>query len=191
MATATLQKHVALKWDKPFYYQAVETGLFDGRHIDLTEGEIIEMSPMGSLHASAIMLAEDALRAAFASDQYRIRVQMDFDIPGDTMLEPDIAVVLGKPRDFRQAHPRYADLIVEVAESSLGFDRNVKAKLYARSGVPEYWIVNLVDGNLEIYRSPSANAPHAYTQTAVIGPDDTVIPIGAPDAAITVADLLP
>jgi Uma2 family endonuclease len=95
----------------------------------------------------------------------------------------------------RQGHPRHAALIVEVAESSLGIDRGRKATLYARAGIPDYWIVNLVDRTLEIHREPVAAPETAagwhYAEVRSLGPGETVSPVAAPGARIPVADLLP
>jgi len=104
--------------------------------------------------------------------------------------QPDIAVVIGSWRDYGTRTPQAADirLIVEVADSSLSFDRTVKASLYAVAGVPEYWIVNLVDKCLEVYRDPMNGA---YSATSVHKSADHATPLHAPTASIAVADCLP
>ena len=107
--------------------------------------------------------------------------------------EPDIAVVRGRIEDYRDAHPTSPVLVVEVADSSLARDRGRKGSLYARAGVPDYWIVNLTDGVLEIYRDPRRTAAGRWRYAAVrVGkPRATVSPLAAPRARIRVADLLP
>lgn len=106
-----------------------------------------------------------------------------------------MAVVRGRPRDYREAHPSRPALVVEVAESSLTFDRNVKGSLYARAGVPDCWIVNLVDRALELHRAPirDAAAPFGwrYGSVEVLTPDAPALPLARPEARIAVADLLP
>src|SRR5687768_13798213 len=101
----------------------------------------------------------------------------------------------GSLDELRQGHPRHAALIVEVAESSLGIDRGRKATLYARAGIPDYWIVNLVDRTLEIHREPVAAPETApgwhYAEGRSLGPGETVSPVAAPGARIPVVDLLP
>ena len=109
--------------------------------------------------------------------------------------EPDVAVVAGKPQDYIVAHPSTAALVVEVADSSLRLDRRFKAAVYARAGLHEYWIVNLVDRTLEVYREPQPVADAAddciYRSVDVLRPPATVMPRAAPTARIPVADILP
>jgi Uma2 family endonuclease len=104
--------------------------------------------------------------------------------------ELDVAVVPGKFEDYFSAHPTTAVLVVEVADSSLLqlHDRKRKKKLYARAGIPEYWLVDLVDGSLEVYRSPKDGV---YTQSTILWGEDTVSPLERPEGSIRVADLLP
>src|SRR5262249_55889207 len=106
--------------------------------------------------------------------------------------EPDVSVVPGSFRDYSHAHPSRPALPVEVAESSLDFDREDKGSLYARAGVPEYWIVNLAERVLEGYReSGPAAYGWAYRQTVRLGPEHHVAPPVAPASRIRVSDLLP
>ena len=109
--------------------------------------------------------------------------------------EPDIAVVRGSRADYRHAHPARPALIIEVAESSLRFDRVEKGSLYARAGIADYWIVNLVDRVVEVYRDPGADlaAPYRWRYMSVerFTPPSSVAPIGVPAAPIPVAALLP
>ena len=105
-----------------------------------------------------------------------------------------MAVVAGVPLDYVGAHPSTAALVVEVAESSLRLDR-VKGGLYARAGIREYWIANLVDRVLEVHREPhsAAESTHGwvYRSVELLRPPATVTPLAAPTALIRVADLLP
>jgi Uma2 family endonuclease len=104
-------------------------------------------------------------------------------------------VVAGGPRDYLASHPTRPVLVVEVSLSSLALDRGEKASLYARAGLEDYWIVNLVDRVLEVYRSPGADveAPYGwrYASALTLGHRDRVRPLSAPHAEIPVADLLP
>ena len=108
---------------------------------------------------------------------------------------PDVVVLGGRPRDYRDAHPSTPLLVVEVSESSLAEDRLWKGGLYARAGVADYWIVNLRDRVLEVHREPIADAaaPHGwrYASLTTPSPGETVSPLAAPGARIPVADLLP
>ncbi len=109
--------------------------------------------------------------------------------------EPDVAVVAGEPEDYIAAHPSTAALVVEVADASLPLDRRFKATIYARAGLREYWIVNLVDRVLEVHREPRVATDAAddwsYRSVDLLRPPLHVTPLAAPGVRILVADLLP
>lgn len=96
-------------------------------------------------------------------------------------------------REYVTEHPRTALLVVEVADTTLALDRDQKARIYARAGIPEYWIVNLPERCLEVYRDPVADPgqPASYRATMKRGPSETIAPLAAPSASVPVADLLP
>ena len=102
--------------------------------------------------------------------------------------EPDVAVVTGAARDYRDAHPTTALLIVEVADSSLDFDRGRKLALYARNGIEDYWILDVQAESLEVHREPRGDH---YRQRQVLGTGDRIAPLHAANTPISVADLLP
>ena len=106
-----------------------------------------------------------------------------------------MAVVAGSPRDYRDAHPSTALLIVEVADASLAFDRIVKARLYARSRIQEYWVLNLVESVLEVHRRPArdeaAEMPAQYSAVDRLASGDHVAPLARPERSLPVRDLLP
>ena len=99
-----------------------------------------------------------------------------------------MAVVPGAPRDYSDAHPQTALLIVEVADSALGFDRVRKKRVYARNKIPEYWILDLQARCLEVYREP---AGEDYRSKSTLSENGTIAPLAQPDTEVTVADLLP
>jgi Uma2 family endonuclease len=106
--------------------------------------------------------------------------------------EPDVSVVRGTPRDSLTDHPSKPDLVVEIADSSLRFDRTVKAMAYARAGVADYWIVDLRQRVVEVRREPvRAGRRSRYARLVVAGPGEAISPLAAPGARIAVADLLP
>jgi Uma2 family endonuclease len=119
----------------------------------------------------------------------------DWILDEESEPEPDICVVPGDPRDYRDAHPERPVLIVEVSLSRLGFDRERKGSLYARAGIADYWIVNIPDRRVEVYREPVPDgaAPFGwrYGRAVTLGLAERVSPLAAPAAAITVGDLLP
>jgi Uma2 family endonuclease len=151
------------RWTKEEYNRLVERGAFDeDGHYYLFRGAIIEMSPMLARHAWAVTKGTKLLFSHFDPQQYDIRVQLPFDVPGESMPEPDLLVCT--LRDGRRfPHPATAVLIIEVAETSLLHDRD-KAFEYAAAKVPEYWIVDLNAGRIEVYRNPveDATALHGY-----------------------------
>jgi len=182
-------------WTRQEYERMAAQGLFaPEERVELIEGEIVAMTPQGSLHMTAIMLVQGALQRLFHIG-YIVTTQLPLALGLRSMPEPDCAVLPGSPRDYRAAYPTTAVLVVEVAETTLQFDRIEKGSLYAAGGVLDYWIVNLVDRVLEVYRDPGpqAGAPfgHAYRTSLRLGPGDRVAPLAAPQAPIAVADLLP
>ena len=162
--------------------------------IELVGGDLLVREPQGSPHMTAIGLAEDALRAAFGSG-WLIRTQGPIALDDESEPEPDVAVVSGSGRHYAASHPAQPVLLVEVADSSLASDRAWKGSLYARAQVPEYWIVNLVDRELEVHRDPRPAVEAAFgwrfTRIRRLSSGETVTPLGAPKARIAVADLLP
>ncbi|MBI3649444.1 MAG: Uma2 family endonuclease [Acidobacteria bacterium] len=175
------------------YYQMAELGLFEGKRVELIEGRIIEMSPAGSKHATAVMLAQDASQRAFGKHYY-VRAQCPLDLGQASVPQPDIAVVKGHVRDFTKAHPTSALLVIEVADTTLKYDRRQKASLYARAGIQEYWIINLIGKRVEIYRKPVENPAFPfgfyYAESKILTGFDSIKPLAA-KSEIAVADLLP
>lgn len=129
-----LQPH---RFTREEYDRMVAAGVFapDAR-LELLEGEIINMPPQKSRHATAVRLIEDALRAAFLAG-FDVRTRLPLSLGDYSEPEPDVAVVKGSPRDSRDAHPSSALLVVEIAETSLDYDRRRKLPVYVRAGIPE------------------------------------------------------
>jgi Uma2 family endonuclease len=191
MATPSVRTR---RWSRVEYERLVELGVFQpGERLELLDGLLVVREPQGARHITAIRLVEEALRTAFGSG-WEIRSQAPVALDDDSEPEPDVAVVPGSPRDYGRAHPSRATLLVEVAEATLAVDRR-KGGLYARAGVPEYWIVNLVDETLEVYRAPAPSGGsrfgRAYGNVQVLRRGAVVTPLQAPAARIAVDDLLP
>ena len=177
------------------YELLVEKGFFEpGERVELIDGLLMIAEPQSSYHFTAIRLIELALTRAFG-DGWDVRTQGPIALDDTSEPEPDVAVVRGGPRDFAAAHPAEPVLVVEVSLTSFVIDRKYKSSLYARAGRPEYWILNLVDRELEVRRdpAPSAAAPYGwdYGTLEVLREGDHVSPLAAPGAVIAVADLLP
>ena len=174
------------RWTRQEYHDLADAGfLGEGDPIELIEGEIIQMSPQNTPHAVAIRLVHDVLRRVFPEDRYLVHDQLPLALSPDSEPEPDVSVIEGHPRDFLDDHPSSAALVVEVADASLQFDRTRKRPLYARHDLPEYWIVNLVDRQLEVHWGPTGES---YTETTVHTADETV---SLRDQSVAVSDLLP
>jgi Uma2 family endonuclease len=183
------------RWTRLQYDRLIECGVFQpGDRIELIGGELIVREPQRTPHSTAIELALDALRAAFGPG-WRVRVQLPVALDEESEPEPDIAVVPGSPRDYLPSHPSNPVLILEMAESSLALDREIKGSLYARAQIVDYWIVNLVDHVLEVYRDPEAApaSPYGwrYASVTTLRGGDVVTPLAAPRSRVAVADLLP
>src|SRR2546425_2635017 len=162
--------------------------------IDFVDGEMVVREPKHTPHTTATELTAEALRLAFGSG-WHVRVQQPVALDDDSEPEPDVAVVRGAPRDYLTEHPSRPALIVEVAQSSLAFDRRRQGGRYARADIADYWIVNLVGRVLEVYRQPvraaSARYGWKYRSVRVLKPGASVSPLAAPTARIAGADLLP
>src|SRR5438128_2413775 len=182
------------RWKRVEYERLVDLGVFEGDPVELIGGQLIVAEPKGSPHATAVGMANDALRAILPPG-WIVRVQDPLALDDESAPEPDIALVRGSRADYRHAHPARPALAIEVAQSSLSFDRQQKGSLYARAGVQDYWIVNLVDGVLEVYRdaAPDASAPYGwrYRSIQTLSPPALVAPLVLPSSPIPVAALLP
>jgi Uma2 family endonuclease len=183
------------KWTRAEYDRMVEADfLGPDDKIELLGGHMIVKEPQLPPHATSISLVRRVLADVFTVG-WHVRTQGPVALDDESEPEPDVSVVAGDPRDYRDAHPARPVLIVEVALSRLRFDREHKGSLYARAGIADYWIVNIPDRRLEIYREPvpDAAAPFGWRYGAAItlGADQQVAPLAAPAAAVTVADLLP
>jgi Uma2 family endonuclease len=183
------------RWTRAEYDQMIADGRFrPDERLELLGGQLVVREPQGSRHSAAIELALEALQRAFGSP-WRVRVQLPVALDPESEPEPDLCVVAGDPRTRARDHPPNPVLIVEVADSSVAFDREHKGSLYARAGIADYWIVNVEDSCLEVCRRP-VRAPDSpfrwrYAERSVLGAADLVSPLAAPSARIQVNELLP
>ncbi|HXJ81678.1 MAG TPA: Uma2 family endonuclease [Candidatus Methylomirabilis sp.] len=181
------------RWKRAEYDRLVDLDVFRGKPIELIGGQLVVAEAQSAYHASAVGTVDYALRAAVPSG-WTVRVQAPIALDEESEPEPDLAVVSGRPADYRAEHPAHPVLVVEVAESSLAFDRAQKGSLYARAGIEDYWIVNLVDRVLEVYREPVRGPSSAYgwryRSVIVLTSRDVTMPLALPPNRIAVADLL-
>jgi Uma2 family endonuclease len=182
------------RWRRIEYDRLVDLGVLQGEPLELIGGQLMVAEPQGSYHASAITRVDYALRAVLPPG-WIVRLQSPVSLDDESEPEPDLVVVPGRPGDYRESHPARPVLVVEVAESSLEFDRTSKGSLYARAGVPDYWIVNLVEGVVEVYRDPAPNASAAfgwgYGSSARLAAPATVVPLAWSGVRLAVGELLP
>jgi len=137
------------RWKRVEYERLVDLCLFQSDPVELIGGQVVVAEPQSSYHATVVGAADDALRAILPPG-WIVRAQMPVALDDESAPEPDLVVVPGIRADYRESHPARPALAVEVADSSLAFDREHKGSLYARAGVPDYWIVNLIDRLLEV-----------------------------------------
>lgn len=181
-----------VRWTCDQYYKMAELGFFRGKRVELIKGEIVVMSPMKSAHATAVRLMLEVLREIFTKG-FIVDSQLPMSFAKTDEPEPDVAVVKGKARDYSEAHPKTAELIIEVSETTLNYDRTTKASLYAENKIADYWILNLKSRCLEIYRCPIRDKKlgFVYSEIKILTENDTASTLAKPDARIKVADLLP
>ena len=162
------------------FYRMAEAGLFaPDERVELVNGEIIDMPPMGSRHASSLEQLASALGVALGSRAI-VRQQLPLRLNEDSEPQPDIAVVASRSDRYRSSHPGPGDalLVVEVSVSTLRYDREVKVPLYARHGVPEVWIVDLKADKIHAYSAPR-DGVYTAIETAEFGERSLVAVAGA------------
>jgi Uma2 family endonuclease len=180
------------RWTRAEYERLTDAGFFpDGERVELIEGDIVKMAPQDADHSGGIGRGQRALQRAFGPDCW-VRVQLPIAL-GASEPEPDLAVVAGRPDAYAVEHPTTALIVVEIAASSLTYDRDTKAHIYARADVADYWVLNLVDTQLEVHRDPVLlpTGRHGYRTRTIYFVGDTVAPLHAPDNPISVSDLFP
>jgi len=171
------------------YYKMAENGvLTEDSRVELIEGEIVDMPPIGHEHAGHVnrstrYFSRDAFRSAMVAIQNPLRLGPRSEP------QPDVLVLRARQDDYTTGHPTPADvlLLIEVADTSLPYDRETKGSLYARAGIVEYWILNLIDRQLEVRREPNDDG---YAAVRILKPGDTIQPLAFPDISVAVDDLL-
>jgi Uma2 family endonuclease len=167
------------------------TGVFDGQRYELIDGDLVDKMGQNPPHAFAIQLLLECLAGCFAVGMIRVQHPMEA-APGDrerSLPEPDVAVLRERNVEYRSRHPRGDEmlLVIEVSDTTAAFDRSRKALLYARAGVPEYWVLDLSRRMLVVHREPDGIQ---YRQTFLYAPEEAVSFPGGSES-IRVADILP
>jgi Uma2 family endonuclease len=171
------------------YYRMAETGVLrpDAR-VELLNGEITDMSPIGPFHGSITDYLNEFFTAA-AKGRWRTRVQNPVRLDDHSEPQPDLVLAKSAADFYRKRHPQPEDvfLLIEVSDSTLEADHAEKIPAYGRAGVAEVWIVNLNELTIEVYREPHFTG---YGSKTILRAGDTVAPLAFPDAAVNVAELL-
>jgi Uma2 family endonuclease len=187
VATLPTSEPQTRRWTREEFYKLADEGWFQGQRVLLLEGEIIQMPAMKHPHTWSTSTTADKLKAVFGP-QHWVREEKPFNAADDSDPEPDV-LVTELPKDAYKDHPSTAVLIVEVSDTTLRLDRR-KAAVYAEAGVPEYWILNLPERQLEVYRSPDKSG-RSYEDHRVLSERESIAPLTRPNNLIVVKDLLP
>jgi Uma2 family endonuclease len=170
------------------YYRMAEVGIL-GRHdrVELIKGEIIEMSPIGRRHVAFVTNLTELLVVRLAG-RARVSVQAPVALAEDTEPQPDLAVLRRRrvPYKEREAWAEDAVLLIEVADSSLAYDRSTKLRLYAEAGIPEYWVVDCISEAVEVHRTPG---PDGYRDVTRVTGTATLALQAFPDVELTTAEI--
>lgn len=167
------------------YHKMVDAGILTAEdRVELIEGEILKMSPIKSEHASVVDLLAEELISQLVKKAI-VRIQNPVHLNDYSEPEPDVVIAKYRKDRYKNAHPRAEGLylIIEVADSSLDHDRDVKAPLYAKAGVAVYWIINLPDQQVEVFQKPirgqyTSKSIHFPGETLLIEPFSLVLSIG-------------
>jgi Uma2 family endonuclease len=183
--TATTRRRRRFTADE--YHRMAEAGILgEDERVELLDGDVLEMSPVGDPHVVAVTRCGRAFAPAWVAGRLTLHTQDPVRLDPHNEPQPDVALA----RPGVEAAPRPGEILlaIEVADTSLADDRARKVPLYARAGVPETWLLNVVDGELEVYREPG---PEGYARMYTLRPERQVAPEAFPDIVLRVADLLP
>ena len=172
------------------YYRMGEAGILGpDERVELIDGEIVVMPPIGPSHAWSVAL-DIPLFSRYAGDRFIVQIQNPIHLDDGSEPQPDVMLLRNRPGGYPTSHPTPVDvlLVIEVADSSLEYDRMVKAHLYGRAGVPEAWVKNLPEDCIERFTEPG---PDGYAQHSVHCRGGTLTPVSLPDLELPVDDLLP
>ena len=174
------------------YYRMAEAGILgEDDRVELIEGEIVQLSPIGPRHADRVDRLNSLFFERFRGGA-RIRIQNPVRLSNRSEPEPDLALLRPegeRDRPYESAHPTPADvlLVVEVADHSVEYDLGRKARLYARHGIPELWVLNLRAERLFVHRDPT---PRGYATSRILGRGESISALAFPEIVLTVDEIL-
>lgn len=177
-------------WTVADYHRMAETGILDeDERVELLEGKIIWMSAKGTAHRSAVGRTDYLLKNRLGNRAW-VSIQDPIKLNDRSEPEPDVAVVQIDPLDYADHHPTPSEvyLIIEVADSSLKFDCETKGKAYAQAGIADYWVLDVVDRQLYVFREPNEEG---YQSKVILGENGMISPLQFSDLQIVVLEMLP
>ncbi len=174
---------IVKRWTSDEYYRLYDTGFFTpDERMELIEGELVLMAPPNPEHSEPIRRGTMFLVRLYG-ETHDVAVQLPLDLATTSVPQPDFALI-ARGTVVKGKNPTMADLVIEVSNSSLTFDRNEKASLYAKAGIPEYWIVDVVHQRVEVYRQPGLSSgvsePFVYSDCQILEPEQSVQPLKVP-----------
>lgn len=167
------------------YDRLIQLGWFENERVELIDGILVATSPQGTRHAEAIGRLTRVL-VSLVGTRALVRIQLPLALGDLSEPEPDVAIV--ENGDYSAEHPTAALLVIEVAQSSLRTDRDIKMQLYAAAGIPECWLVDVAARAVDVYRGP---APGGYSSLVRITEDGALRPLHFPDLSLAVREILP
>jgi Uma2 family endonuclease len=177
-------------WTVQEYHQMAEAGIFHPEErVELIAGQIIRMSAKGTAHTAAVRRTAKILRNLLAN-QAEVYTQDPIQLDNFSEPEPDIAVVRIDPLDYADHHPTPSEvyLIIEVADSSFKYVRQTKGKAYAKSGIADYWVLDVNERQLHVFREPT---PEGYQSEVILSEEASLSPLQFPTFVIALQDMLP
>ncbi len=176
------------RWTRTEYRHMIEIGILEDSKVELVNGEIWEKMGQGRRHIATVTWILKALGEVFGLSRIQTQSSLPVSEYGDP--EPDVALLTRDMDQYLDEEPTPEEmlLVVEAADSTLRPDLTAKARQYGSAGIPEYWVVDIPNRLLHVFRGPT---PNGYATETILTPDDEVRPLAAPDAAVRVADLLP
>ena len=171
------------------YYRMAETGvLHPAARVELLNGKIIDMSPIGPFHGGLVNCLI-RIYTRLSQGRWQMAAQNPLRLEDHSEPEPDFMLLKPSSDDYKSRHPRPDDgfLLIEVSDTTLEYDREEKIPVYGRAGIPEVWIVDLNHASIEVYRDPHFTG---YNSRTLLGAGDQIAPQAFPDASVSVAELL-
>jgi Uma2 family endonuclease len=172
------------------YYHMIETGIIrEGERVELISGQIFTMAAKGVRHTICTRRLFKQL-LALIDEQADVQSQDPITLPNNSEPEPDVVIAKLREDNYESSHPSPADiiLIIEVSDTTLKYDREVKAPLYAIAGINEYWIINLIDNRLEVYSQPKDGI---YTNIQILMPPQLINLPEFPEISLNISDFFP